>query len=128
MLDPFPYNGAVTTADALWMGVPVLSLEGHTYVSRQGVCLLSRLGLHEFLGSDADEYAGQATAFASNPQPLAALSGTLRSRLLNSPFMDYPRFAAAFAAVIRSAWQEKCVQHSANAARNKPRDHADPTA
>jgi predicted O-linked N-acetylglucosamine transferase (SPINDLY family) len=128
MLDPFPYNGAVTTADALWMGVPVLSLRGHTYVSRQGACLLGRLGLGEWICADADEYVRLAAACARNPLPLAALSETLRSRLQNSPFMDYRRFATDFAAAIRSAWLQKCAQHSGIPAREGTRKETGPAA
>ena len=106
LLDPFPYNGAVTTCDALWMGVPVLSVAGSSYVSRQGVCILTLLGLSEWLATTPEDYVQRAVALAQSPAVLAAASPGLRARLQNSPFMDYPRFAGEFAKAIRSAWQE----------------------
>jgi predicted O-linked N-acetylglucosamine transferase (SPINDLY family) len=106
LLDPFPYNGAVTTCDALWMGIPVISVVGSSYVSRQGVCVLSLLGLSEWLCATPEDYVQRAVALAQTPAVLAAGSPGLRARLQNSPFMDYPQFARDFANAIRSAWQE----------------------
>ena len=106
LLDPFPYNGAVTSADALWMGVPVLSLAGDSYVSRQGLCLLTQLGLTDYLCASPDDYVAKALALAGEPQNLIALSAGLRSRLERSPWMDYARFAQAFGQTIRRAWKQ----------------------
>jgi predicted O-linked N-acetylglucosamine transferase (SPINDLY family) len=123
LLDPFPYNGAVTTCDALWMGVPVLSLAGSSYVSRQGVCVLSLLGLSDWLCATPQEYVQRAVTLAQAPAALAAASPGLRARLQNSPFMDYPQFAREFASAIRSAWQE-----SARTAASSPPKPATPAA
>jgi predicted O-linked N-acetylglucosamine transferase (SPINDLY family) len=106
LLDPFPYNGAVTTCDALWMGIPVISVVGSSYVSRQGLCVLSLLGLSEWLCATPEDYVQRAVALAESPAVLAAASPGLRARLQNSPFMDYPQFAREFANAIRFAWQE----------------------
>jgi predicted O-linked N-acetylglucosamine transferase (SPINDLY family) len=106
LLDPFPYNGAVTTCDALWMGVPVVSVAGSSYVSRQGVCLLSLLGLTEWLAATPEEYVQRAVTLARSPAVLTAASRGLRARLQNSPFMDYRQFAGEFAKAILTAWQE----------------------
>ena len=106
LLDPFPYNGAVTTCDALWMGVPVVSLAGSSYVSRQGVCVLSLLGLGEWLAATPEDYIQRAAMLAQSPAGLAAASPGLRARLQASPFMDYAQFAREFTKTIHFAWQE----------------------
>jgi protein O-GlcNAc transferase len=108
MLDPFPYNGAVTTADALWMGVPVLSLAGGTYVSRQGVCLLTNLGLEDWICRSVGAYVQKAVTFARSPRPLVAMSSALRPRLQQSPLMDARVFAQAFSGQIRAVWRQRC--------------------
>jgi predicted O-linked N-acetylglucosamine transferase (SPINDLY family) len=117
LLDPFPYNGAVTTCDALWMGVPVIGVAGSSYVSRQGVCILSLLGLSEWLAATPEDYVQRAVALAQSPAVLAAASLGLRARLQNSPFMDYPRFAREFAKAICSAWQENARAASCSTPR-----------
>ena len=65
-LDTFPYNGATTTCDALWMGVPVVTLPGQTFASRHGLGLLSVVGLTELVARDADEYAALAAGLAGD--------------------------------------------------------------
>lgn len=92
MLDPFPYNGGVTTCDALWMGVPVLTLAGDSYLSRQGVSILSNVGLVECIAATREEFLEKAVAFATGPGLLAEARKDLRSRLRNSPLMDYANY------------------------------------
>ncbi len=106
LLDPFPYNGAVTTCDALWMGVPVLTVAGASYVSRQGLCVLSKLGLPEWIATTPKDYVDRAVQLAHEPGALAAASSRLRARLERSCFMDYPRFASEFTEAVRRAWQD----------------------
>ena len=77
-LDPFPYNGVTTTCDALWMGVPVISLAGGMSVSRQGVRFLRNVGLDELLAESPEDYVRIAGELASNPPRLADLHGDLR--------------------------------------------------
>ena len=109
MLDPFPYNGAITTADALWMGVPALSLTGHTYASRQGVCLLRNLGLEDWLCASPEEYVQKGVHAAEQPQSLAVLNTELRDRLTHSPVMNYAGFATEFESLLRDAWRKLCA-------------------
>ena len=109
ILDPFPYNGAVTTADALWMGVPVLTLAGDSYVSRQGVAVLSQLGLQEWIAGSAAEYVQKAVAATVDPTPLATLNRELRVRLERSPLMDHDRFAREFESRMREVWRSGCA-------------------
>jgi hypothetical protein len=87
-LDPFPYNGHMTTFDALWMGVPVVTLAGETQVSRGGLSLLSNAGLPELIAFQPEEYLRIARELAGDLPRLAALRGGLRARLQASPLMD----------------------------------------
>ena len=104
-LDPFPFNGMTTTCDALWMGVPVVTLPGKMPVSRAGLSLLSSVGLGELAASSEEDYVRIVGELAGNLPRLADLRATLRPRMLGSPLMDAPRFARNVEAVYRSMWQ-----------------------
>jgi predicted O-linked N-acetylglucosamine transferase (SPINDLY family) len=103
-LDPFPYGGGTTTCDALWMGVPVVSLAGQTAVSRGGLSILSNLGLAELVAADVGRYVEIASGLACDLSRLAHLRGTLRNRMLRSPLMDAPRFARNIETAYRQMW------------------------
>jgi predicted O-linked N-acetylglucosamine transferase (SPINDLY family) len=107
-LDTFPYNGHTTSLDALWMGVPVVTLVGETVVGRAGLCQAMNLGLPELVATTADEYIGIAAGLAADLGRLAALRVGLRARLEASPLMDGPRFAKAVEAAYRAVWREWC--------------------
>jgi protein O-GlcNAc transferase len=109
-LDPFPYPGITTTVESLWMGVPVLTLAGKTFLSRQGVGLLMNAGLPEWIAVDADDYVARGAAHARDRQHLAALRSGLREQALSSPIFDAPRFANHFALALRGMWQAWCRQ------------------
>jgi len=106
-LDPFPYNGGVTTGDALWMGVPVLTVVGGTYVARQGLMVNHVLGLNEFTAASADELPGLAKQWKNRLPELAELRGTLRQRLLASPLGDAQRYVRNLEAALRRVWLAK---------------------
>lgn len=106
-LDTFPYNGATTTFDALWMGVPVVSLAGDRHSARVGASILTRLGLHELVASDLAEYCGRALALARNPGRLEDLRDRLRPLLGGSALTDAPRFARAMEAAFREMWRQR---------------------
>lgn len=108
-LDPFPYPGGTTTVEALWMGVPVLTLAGERFLSRQGVGLLMNAGLPEWVASDPEDYLARAITHAADLQKLAALRQMLRPQLLASPLCDAPRFADHFADALRGMWQAWCA-------------------
>ena len=110
-LDPFPFPGGTTTMEALWMGVPVLTLQGERFLARQGVGLLMNAGLPEWVAVDAEDYVARAVAHARDLQALAALRARLRQQVLASPIYDAPRFAQHFEAALRSMWQRWCEQH-----------------
>jgi predicted O-linked N-acetylglucosamine transferase (SPINDLY family) len=103
-LDPFPYGGGTTTCDALWMGVPVITLAGQTAVGRAGVSLLNNVGLPEFIASSPEEYLSIATRLAGDLPKLAELRAGLRQRMSRSPLMDARRFAADMESAYRQMW------------------------
>ena len=94
-LDTSPYSGGTTTCDALWMGVPVVTLAGERSVSRSAASILATAGLHECVCADAGEYVGRAAALASDPSSLARLRASLRDQLKASALLDPVRFARA---------------------------------
>lgn len=109
-LDPFPYTGGTTTAESLWMGVPVVTLEGRRFVSRQGVGLLMNAGLPDWIATDSEDYVARAVSHASNLQSLAELRQGLRQQVLASPVFDALRFARHFEAGMRGMWRHWCEQ------------------
>ena len=109
-LDPFPWGGGITTCDALWMGVPVVTLLGRTPVGRGGASILSNIGLPELIASTPEEYAQIATDLAKDFSRLAELRRTLRPRMQASPLMNAPRFARNIEAAYRQMWQTWCTE------------------
>ena len=107
-LDPFPYNGTTTTCDALWMGVPVVTLAGTTHVARVGVSLLNHLGLTEWIANSAQEYVEIAARWAADVQRLATLRRELRGRMARSPLTDAPTFTRHLESAYRFMWQHWC--------------------
>ena len=103
-LDPFPYNGTTTTCDALWMGVPVITLAGVSHVGRVGVSQMSNLGLQELIAHDTDHYVDIAVALANDVPRLAALRGAMRVRMSASPLMDAPRLTKNLEAAYDNMW------------------------
>jgi predicted O-linked N-acetylglucosamine transferase (SPINDLY family) len=109
VLDTFPYNGHTTSLDALWMGVPVVSLAGNAPVSRAGLSQLSNLGLPELVARSESEYVTIAERLAADLPRLAELRATLRPRMQASPLMDASRFARNVEAAYRSMWERWCA-------------------
>ena len=108
VLDTFPYNGGVTTLEALLMGRPVVTLTGTTLISRQSAAILHAMGLQELVASDLDRYVRLAKELASDKQRLASLSRGLRQQMLQSPVCDASGFAQRFADLLRGAWRARC--------------------
>jgi protein O-GlcNAc transferase len=107
-LDPFPYGGGTTTCDALWMGVPVVTLAGETAVGRGGLSILSNAGLSELVALDTEQYVRIAVALANDLPRLRGLRATLRQRMEASPLMDAPRFARDVETAFRALWRRWC--------------------
>jgi len=93
LLDTFPYPGGTTTAEALWMGVPTITLLGDTMLSRQGASMLNCVGLGEWIATSEDDYVARAVRLAGDVPALAALRASLRDRTIQSPLFDNRRFA-----------------------------------
>jgi predicted O-linked N-acetylglucosamine transferase (SPINDLY family) len=104
-LDPFPYHGTTTTCEALWMGVPVVTLAGRTHHARVGVSLLRNAGLGALVAADGDEYVRLAAALAADPPRLAHLRATLRESLRRSPLLDAVGFTRGLDAAYRTMLQ-----------------------
>jgi len=102
-LDTLPYNGGTTVSDALWAGLPVLTLAGESFASRVAASLLTAIGLPELIATTQPRYEERAIELALNPERLAQIRAKLKDNRLTSPLFDTPRFArnleAAYAAI-----------------------------
>jgi predicted O-linked N-acetylglucosamine transferase (SPINDLY family) len=107
-LDTFPYNGHTTSLDALWMGVPVVSLAGESAVSRAGLSQLTNLGVPEFVAHAENDYVAIATELAGDLPRLAELRETLRPRMEASVLMDAVRFTRGIENAYREMWRRWC--------------------
>jgi len=108
-LDAFPYNGTTTTCEALWMGVPVVTLVGRTHAGRVGASLLSRVGLDALVTSSRDEYVAAAAKLARDLPELAHLRTRLRGRVARSPLVARAAFARDVEAAFRQMWRLWCA-------------------
>jgi protein O-GlcNAc transferase len=111
-LDPFPYPGHTTSLDALWMGVPVVTLAGNTAASRGGASILHNIGLPELIAADERQYLAIAAELAGDIPRLKELRKTLRDRLRNSPIMDEKTFARDIESAYRQMWRNWCASPS----------------
>ncbi|MGD0137524.1 MAG: tetratricopeptide repeat protein [Tepidisphaeraceae bacterium] len=119
-LDPFPWGGGITTCDALWMGVPVVSLAGRTAVGRGGASILANVGVPELVARTPQQYVQIAAELAGDLPRLAELRRTLRARMQASPLMDAPRFARNIEAAYRQMWRNWCQQDGIRPSANRP--------
>lgn len=104
-LDPFPYTGGLTTCEALWMGVPVVTLPGETFASRHGLSHLSNIGLQETIATDIDDYVELAVSLARDLPRLSKVRAGLRQQVASSPLCDGKRFADHLMAILRNVWR-----------------------
>ncbi len=111
-LDPFPFSGFTTSLDALWMGVPLITLAGQTGVGRGGVVLLSNLGMCECIAQTQEEYVQKAVALANDLPRLISYRSALRQRMEQSPLMDAPRYARDVEAAYRQMWRMWCASRT----------------
>ena len=112
-LDPFPYNGTTTTCEAMWMGVPVVTLAGTRHSGRVGASLLTRVGLDALIAPDTDAYIEIAASLAADPTRLGTLRADLRPRMAASRLCDGPAFARSFEAALRGMWRRWCAGEAA---------------
>jgi len=99
-LDPFPYNGTTTTCDALWMGMPVVTLAGRMHAGRVGVSLLTAAGLPELIAQSPEEYIQIAATLAADPARLIQTHRDLRERMSRSPLVDGKGFSRRLGAAL----------------------------
>jgi predicted O-linked N-acetylglucosamine transferase (SPINDLY family) len=103
-LDPFPYPGGTTTCDALWMGVPVITLAGYGAIARAGASILNNAGLPQYIANSPDHYIQLASSLASDRPRLRDLRVSLRQSMQSFPLMDPQRFTQDVEAAYRKMW------------------------
>lgn len=104
VLDPFPRTGGTTTAEALWMGVPVVTLAGQRYVERISASKLTALGMEDLIAHSREEYIEKVVSLAHDPARRTALRAGLRNRMAQSPLCDGPGLARAMESAYRTMW------------------------
>ena len=108
-LDPFPYNGTTTTCEALWMGVPVVTLRGQAHRARVGASLLERIGCGELVATSTDDYVRIAAGLARDRDRLATLRSSLRGRMASSPLTNASLITRDIEDAFREMWRRFCA-------------------
>jgi predicted O-linked N-acetylglucosamine transferase (SPINDLY family) len=106
-LSPFPYGGGTTSAEGLWMGVPVITKRGDHFLSHLGESIAHNTGLSNWIASDEDDYVAKAVEFSSNLDDLAILRSRLRAQVVSSPLFHTERFGNHFERALRDMWGAK---------------------
>jgi predicted O-linked N-acetylglucosamine transferase (SPINDLY family) len=112
-LDPFPHGGGVSTAEALYMGVPVVTLQGSTVASRLSASILTAAQMHAWIAHSAEEYAEIALRMSREAPRLAQVRRSLRERLTKSAVGDVAGYTVAVEQAYRSMWRRWCAQSRA---------------
>ena len=103
-LDTFPYPGVTTSIESVWMGVPVLTLEGTNFVSRCGESINKNLNMYDFIAKDLDDYVQKAISISEDIKGLSEIRKTLRDKALNSPIFDMNSFGEDFSNMLNDVW------------------------
>jgi protein O-GlcNAc transferase len=106
ILDTFPFPGGTTTCEALWMGVPTVTVAGDRMLARQGASLLSAAGLNDWIAGDQDDYIARAIARAGDRDGLSRLRKRLRADVHRSPLFDAAKFARNLESALRGMWDD----------------------
>jgi predicted O-linked N-acetylglucosamine transferase (SPINDLY family) len=117
-LDTFPYNGTTTTCEALWMGVPVVTLAGKVHAGRVGMSLLHVIGMEQWIAHSTEEYIELAASLAADAPQCAARDITLRSRMTASGLCDRARLALEIERAYLEMWQQ-FVTRNGNITENR---------
>ena len=108
-LDTMPYNGGLTTCEALYMGVPVISLRGRSHGARFGASILTNAGVRELVAENDINYVRRAVQLGNAPELIGAYHSGLRANLLRSPLMDAEGYMRELEAGYRCIWQNFCT-------------------
>jgi predicted O-linked N-acetylglucosamine transferase (SPINDLY family) len=113
VLDPFPYSGGLTTCEAMWMGVPTITVPGEIFAARHSLSHLSNAGFDAFVAADLDAYEAMACRWAGEVDRLAALRARMREQVRASPLCDARRFGESLGMALRHAWTDWCARGEA---------------
>jgi predicted O-linked N-acetylglucosamine transferase (SPINDLY family) len=113
-LDPFPYNGTTITCEALWMGVPVITLRGDRHAGRVGASILTRMGLEDLVSESQDQYVETGIKLAKDMNSIENLRTNLRSRMQSSDLCDGRSFARIIEISFQKLWQNCCQDNDQN--------------
>ena len=119
-LDPLPYNGGTTTLQALWMGVPVVTLTGGNFASRMGTSFMTALGRTAWVAADEAAYVDVACRLVLQVEEIRAGRAGLRARMAASPLCDIASYASDLQALMRRMWQAHCNGDPARVIRAEP--------
>lgn len=111
-LDPFPFNGGMTSCEALWMGVPVLAMRGNRPISRQSASFLRAIGGDDFIAESKEDYLRKAVAWSNNTVILEELRMEMRQKMKNSLLCDGKRFTQNLEREFRKMWVQWCCKGS----------------
>jgi predicted O-linked N-acetylglucosamine transferase (SPINDLY family) len=111
-LDTYPYNGATTTCEALWMGVPVVTLVGENHVSRMGLSLLSAVSLTECVADTLEDYVNICVKLTKDLDHLQQLRATMRDRMQSSSLLDASTFTHQLEIRYQQLWEKWCVSRT----------------
>ena len=114
MLDTFPYAGTTTTCEALWMGVPVISLIGQQHASRVGLSVLTTVGLGDCATDSVEQFVSKAVELAQDSDRRQNLRANLRADMLASPLCNGALMAQKLQEAFREMWKAKCEEVTAN--------------
>jgi len=117
-LDTFPYNGTLTTLEALWMGVPVVALYGDRHSGRVSASILARLGLDSLFAETNDRYIERAVGLAQDEDRLSELRLSLRNRMQRSLLCDSRSFVRDVESEYRKMWRRWCTETVASGSRS----------
>ncbi|MSP49953.1 MAG: tetratricopeptide repeat protein [Alphaproteobacteria bacterium] len=121
-LDPFPFNGNTTTYEALWMGVPVVSMAGRRLVGRMSAAMLRQVGLDDLVATSEDDYVAVAARLARDAERRLRLRRELRARLTASRLLDASAYARSVESAYREMWRSWCGSRSSTLAQKSIND------